>query len=383
MALDYNSLLMALGISGACLAVTLVMSWSVARSELFLLTWATGVVLIVAYVVVYSFYVIYPEPLLAAACFVLLMVGLSALFGAARQFRTSASPLKPTLIAAALSLACTVPPMLAGYDGLGFIAENTAAAVLLSATALEYWRGRAEAPAPVAGLSVLYGVVAAGFVLCAAMLIADGRLVLGGAPQNWAEDVSLALSIAGMTGIGAVSLALNHWRAARRHRHEARTDPLTGLLNRRALFDGFSTMPLNQFTAVIAFDLDDFKSINDLHGHAVGDRVIRAFAEELAQAVSRGDSAARLGGEEFAVVLQRTLPLRAEQLAERVRKSFAARAIATDGGTLQCTVSAGIAFGTEAGISFEKALRLADKALYAAKRDGRNRVATQHLRIAG
>ncbi|MFI0845783.1 diguanylate cyclase domain-containing protein [Mesorhizobium sp. IMUNJ 23232] len=381
MTLDYNSLLLALGFSGACLAVTLVMSWAVARTELFLLTWAVGVFLIVVYVVLYAIYVDYPGPLLGAVCYLTLLTGLSALLGAARQFRTGRSPLRPAIIANAILIIIAVPPILMGYDGLGFIAENIAAAILLSATAREYWLGRAEAPGPILGLSALYAAIAFGFLLCAGVLIWNGKLVLGAAPQNWAEDVSLIISIAGMTGIGALSLALNHWRAAGRHRAEARSDVLTGLLNRRAIFDLCSPTPMRQFSAVIAFDLDDFKAVNDSYGHAVGDEVIRAFAEELAAATGRDDRAARLGGEEFVLVLGRTLPDRAEQLAERIRASFAARSIGADQGAFSCTVSAGIAFGTEAGASFESVLKLADKALYSAKSKGRNQVATRHVRL--
>lgn len=381
MTLDYNSLLIALGFSGACLAVTLVMSWAVARTELFLLTWAAGVSLIVVYVVLYVLYVDAPSPLRGAVCYITLLTGLSALLGAARQFRTGRSPLGPAIIASCLAIVVTVPPILMGYDGLGFMAENIAAAIILSATASQYWIGRDEAPGPILGLSVLYSAVAAGFVLCAFVLIRDGKLVLGQAPQNWAEDLSLAISIAGMTGIGALSLALNHWRAAGRHRNEARTDALTGLLNRRAVFDLCSPAPMRQFSAVIAFDLDDFKAVNDGYGHAIGDRVIRTFADELAAAVGRDDRAARLGGEEFVLVLQRTLPERAEHLAERIRAGFATRRIATEQGHVTCTVSAGLAFGTEGGTSFEEVLRLADKALYSAKSKGRNQVATRHVRL--
>ena len=384
MTLDYNSLLLALGISGGCLAITLVMSWGLSRTEMFLLTWASGVVMIVAYVAIYIVYVDAPHPMLGALCYVLLFAGLSALLGAARQYRSGHFPRRTVMLAGAIAIGLSAPPMLAGYDGLGFICENLAAAVLLSLTAREYWKGRAEAPGPIVSLVVLYAVIAFGFALCAGVLILDGKLVLGAAPQNWAEDLSIATSIAGMTGIGALSLALNHWRAAGRHKREAQTDPMTGLLNRRALFDRYSRTPMRQFTAVIAFDLDEFKAINDRYGHAVGDIVIGAFAGELSAAAARagnGACAARLGGEEFALVLQRSLPQQAEQVAETIRANFAAREIPTDWGPLACTVSAGVAFGAEEGMSFEAVLRLADKALYTSKRGGRNRVSRQAIRL--
>ena len=84
-----------------------------------------------------------------------------------------------------------------------------------------------------------------------------------------------------MTGIGALSLALNQGRIARHHQLEAQTDALTGLLNRRALFDLHGKTPIGAFTAVVVFDLDGFKAINDQYGHAAGDEVLKVFAAEL------------------------------------------------------------------------------------------------------
>ncbi len=126
--------------------------------------------------------------------------------------------------------------------------------------------------------------------------------------------------------------------------------------------------------AVVVFDLDGFKAINDRFGHAAGDEVLKVFAEELSGNLRPTDVAARMGGEEFALVLKRTLPEMVEGTAERIRMAFAARAIETETGRLNCTVSAGFAFGSSEGLSFDKVLSAADKALYAAKRGGRNRV---------
>ena len=175
----------------------------------------------------------------------------------------------------------------------------------------------------------------------------DGKLVLGHAPSNWAEELSLIIVIASMTGIGALSLALNQGRLARHHRHNALTDPLTGLLNRRALFDLHGDAPVGAFTAVVVFDLDNFKAINDEFGHATGDEVLKVFAKELAGNLRPADVAARMGGEEFALVLKRTLPETVEDTAERIRAAFAARRIETETGSLTCTVSAGFAFGSQ------------------------------------
>ena len=89
-----------------------------------------------------------------------------------------------------------------------------------------------------------------------------------------------------------------------------------------------------------------------------------------------------MGGEEFALVLKRTLPEAAEDVAERIRASFATQRIETEAGFVACTVSAGIAFGTKEGLPFDSVLSAADKALYDAKRGGRNRVTASELRRA-
>ncbi|PDT28681.1 GGDEF domain-containing protein [Rhizobium sp. L9] len=374
MMLDYNSLLLALGISAACLAVTLMGSWLVRRTETVLLTATIGLVLVVSGIFIYSVYVSRPDIGFAIGSFVLFHAGFATIWGAGKQFLSGRLSILAIASRALAAMAFSIVPMVAGYDGLAFIADNLAIALLLFATARQYWLARAEAPAPLLGIAALYTLTAISFVLCAAVLIADGKLVLGKAPSNWAEDLSLAVCIAGMTGIGALSLALHQWRLAARHRLEAITDPLTGLLNRRAVFDQYGTRPMGTTAAVIVFDIDHFKSVNDRYGHASGDRVITVFAEELTAHCRSGDTAARLGGEEFALVLKEIMPGRAELTAERIRRAFEAREIPIDGEVLRCTVSVGVAPGRSTPLDFDAMLSAADKALYAAKRGGRNRV---------
>ncbi|MGO7674586.1 GGDEF domain-containing protein [Rhizobium ruizarguesonis] len=374
MMLDYNSLLLALGVSAACLAVTLMGSWLVRRSETVLLTATVGLVLVVSGIFIYSAYVNTPEKWLGVANFLLFHAGFATIWGAGKQFLTGRVSLLAIAIRALAATVFSVVPMLSGYDGLAFIADNLAIALLLFATARQYWLARAEAPAPLLGIAVLYTLTAISFVLCAAVLISDGKLVLGKAPSNWAEDLSLAVCIAGMTGIGALSLALHQWRLAARHRLDAITDPLTGLLNRRALFDQYGTRPIGTTTAVIVFDIDHFKSVNDRFGHAAGDRVLNVFAGELSAHCRTGDTAARLGGEEFVLVLKEIMPGRAELTAERIRRAFEAREIHIDDEVLTCTVSVGVAPGRSKSLDFDAMLSAADKALYVAKRAGRNRV---------
>lgn len=382
MLLDYNSLLLAIGFSGACLCVTMFGSWLSAPKERFMLTWSIGVLLIVANVVAYDLYVKAPGPLIGVMTFSLLLAGLSALLGASFQFRTRRSPMRIIVASVAASFAVVLPPMAFGYDGLSFMFYNAAAAALLFATAREYWRCRREAPVPILGLAGLYSALGLSFVACAAMLALPPRMVLDGPPENWAEELNIVAAIVGMTGIGALSLALNHWRLARAHRQASVTDQLTGLLNRRALFERHESDSTTAVTAVVLFDLDHFKTLNDQHGHAVGDQALRIFALAMKANLGPGETAARLGGEEFVAVLPNATADRAERVAQGIRRTFAGQAIVTEDGDVRCTVSAGIAFGGD-GVSFERVLLAADEALYAAKRAGRDRVERRNLKLVG
>ena len=381
MLLDYSSLLISVGFSALCLAALLFAVWVSNRDDGFLLITATAAALIVGNIVLYSLYLATPSPLRAAAAFVVLLVALSLLYGAAHQFRRGVSPIRPTLTGAT-TLLVVVPPTALGYDGVGFVLYNLCAAALLVAAAWEYWKGRAEARVAIAGLCLLYIFVAVSFALCAMVLVLDGKLVLDGPPSNWAENFNILAVIAGVPGVGAVTLALNQTRLAHAHKRDAMTDPLTGLLNRRALFDAFGDRPLPERTATLVFDIDRFKSINDQHGHSVGDHVILAFARALEDCRKGPTLAARLGGEEFALVMPAASAESALRLAEDVRAAFCRHVDLLGIEGLGCSASAGIAFGVTHGSSFEAVLNEADKALYAAKNSGRDRVLSAEPRLA-
>jgi diguanylate cyclase (GGDEF)-like protein len=374
MTLDYGSLLIALAVSAGCLAATMFGSWFGRRTETFLLSCTFALLLIVSGIVMSGLYIDRPERWLGVVACVLFHSAFAMGWGAGYQFRTGRFPALATAAWATAAMLLSVPPMIAGYDGASFIAENTMIAAALFAIAYQYWLARNEAPAPLTAIALLYSATAVSFALCAAVLIAGGRLVLGAAPKNWAEDLSLAVCIASMTGIGALSLALQQWRIAARHRLDAITDPLTGLLNRRALFDRYGTGAMDTTTAIVVFDIDHFKAINDTYGHGVGDHVLKLFAALLEANCRTGDIAARLGGEEFALVLREMMPGRAEVVAERIRRTLEDYETRLDGSVIRCTVSAGVAVGRPIPTHFDAMLSAADKALYAAKRTGRNRI---------
>ena len=125
---------------------------------------------------------------------------------------------------------------------------------------------------------------------------------------------------------------------------------------------------------MLLLDIDHFKSINDSFGHPVGDEVLRELASRCRGLLRGHDLIARIGGEEFAVILPGTGPAEATEIAERLRMAFAGSPVATQGGEVRVTISLGGAMLSATGETFEVLLKRADAALYEAKRGGRNRV---------
>jgi diguanylate cyclase (GGDEF)-like protein len=151
-------------------------------------------------------------------------------------------------------------------------------------------------------------------------------------------------------------------------------DPLTGLLNRRALTRELERqLALGGDGALLLLDLDNFKDINDLRGHPAGDRVMCTLANVLRDRLGSGHVLGRLGGDEFAVVLPDTDESAATRIADRLRNAVAAIPVTGGVGTTRITVSAGVA-GFRSGDGWQAVLANADLALYASKDGGRNRV---------
>lgn len=374
MPLDYHSLLTAFALSGCGLAITFFVSWLASRTERFLIAWTFGVAFMALGVLVYSWYVQTMSPAVGAAGYTILLAGLAFVFGAGREFRTGILPWRSMAIMATASSLVMAVPMLAGYNGAAIVMLNAAATIILLITAWDYWLGRAEARLAIPLLTALYVVTGLSFVPCAILLLQDGEWRLSQAPSNWAEDLNIVVCLITLSGIGALSLALNQARLARSHKRDAETDPLTGLLNRRALLSRIAE-DIKGPAALVVFDMDHFKMTNDVHGHPAGDDVLRSFGKILAQSCRSRGLAARLGGEEFAILLPGASLVTAAKLADGVRRRLVKRHFSGDGGAFTSTTSAGVAYSDDAVIDFDALLRDADKALYAAKRAGRDQVA--------
>lgn len=160
--------------------------------------------------------------------------------------------------------------------------------------------------------------------------------------------------------------------------HAALTDALTGMQNRRYFDDALREYldefrRINKPVGLMILDLDNFKSVNDTHGHDVGDTVLRAVATCLSEFTRYHDVAARLGGEEFAVVAPNLDEGMLVKLAERIRAAVAHLSVTTGNVTLRVTTSVGLAVWDHKETA-DEFFRRADRKLYQAKRQGRNRV---------
>ena len=158
----------------------------------------------------------------------------------------------------------------------------------------------------------------------------------------------------------------------------ATTDSLTGLFNRRHFLDALEAewsrfSRYHRSVSVLMLDIDHFKSVNDLYGHAIGDEAIKAVAEACLHGKRKSDIIGRIGGEEFAILLPETTLSRARIVAERIRIRIGAQKLKAQDVPFQISASIGVA---EASISMsgpEALIRAADGALYQAKKEGRNR----------
>jgi len=176
-------------------------------------------------------------------------------------------------------------------------------------------------------------------------------------------------------------LAARFFKPVRHLLHYAHFDPLTDLYNRRAFFESSHSLVSNKRKqkmpmCVAMVDVDDFKTINDTHGHSVGDEVLIAIAGRLRGALSDKDLIGRYGGEEFVILLTDADLKQGMQVCERLRLTIADAPVRTAAGLLKTTVSIGIAALPQENSDLSVTLNLADQALLQAKDSGKNRVVT-------
>jgi diguanylate cyclase (GGDEF)-like protein len=291
----------------------------------------------------------------------------------------------PVLLAPCLWLGvCLVPGFLDDLRAR-VIVSSLCIAPLLAMSALEFWRGRDEPLLSRWPVIVLY----ASFSLMFAGRIAFVDLLpfpFGALPAEaaWVGLFNLIAFFHALV-LTVLMVAISKERLELDQRQKAQTDPLTGALNRRA-FMTRGTRLLHRHRhdkkplCLMFLDLDHFKSLNDRFGHAGGDDVLTRFVAIVHDNIRPTDFLFRYGGEEFCCLLPGTATEQAHRVAERIRHRFEMTSVDVEGTAVKCTVSLGIASTETFGYDLDALIRRADMAVYAAKRQGRNRVvvATAH-----
>ena len=252
-------------------------------------------------------------------------------------------------------------------------AFHLTAAVSLTAAAWEVWHDRRTESLPSRPLLAGLLLASAGTFFLQLLYIATHTA----SPQGFALAFSVQMFC--HFGVALMVSSLSNERAEVRLEKVAQTDTLTGVGNRRW---AMSMLParLPVGSAIAQLDLDHFKHINDRFGHAAGDRVLVATADALRHQLRDSDLRARMGGEEFLVYLPDASASAASAIAQRLCGAVQQIRLSELGEDIPVTVSIGLACVTSAGGTWADWLAAADRALYDAKRAGRNRVVTTHER---
>ncbi len=203
-----------------------------------------------------------------------------------------------------------------------------------------------------------------------------GALVLSNTSPGmfFASDIELLQSFA-----ATAAIAIGNARQYGRIQKTAITDPLTGIYNRRGFFESGQN-ELERFRryghplSILFMDVDKFKSINDVYGHAAGDRVLQVIVDRSCQSLRNMDIMGRVGGDEFAILLPETSLPKARTIAERIRRAVTEKPVSVRRKRLEVSTTIGVAAATREIPSMKVLLENADKALYRAKHKGRNRV---------
>jgi len=204
------------------------------------------------------------------------------------------------------------------------------------------------------------------------------------AAQRVAEgDFDVSVQVRSSDELGFATVVFNDMVMQLRQSRErlellTTTDSLTGLLNRKGITEGFSTFLVRYRRhqrpfSVIMLDIDHFKAINDRHGHLAGDLVLKEVSRVLLREMREVDLVGRYGGEEFLMLLDETQAETAFMVAERIRNALATAAISHEGVLIRVTASFGVAEISSGSESMEELMERADKAMYLAKQQGRNR----------
>lgn len=379
MRLDIPTLAMVTVFVTALLGGLLVFAGLQNRAVRALMTWGGAFLLCALGVALVAVRGMVPDWISIQFANVAVLVGLGLVWVGARQFDGRETRMAMVAVAPLIWVAaCAVPDIRADIN-LRTVTVTTLSGLVAFAAAYEVWRGRSEpllSRWPTAITLFVYGAI---------MLVrAPVTLMVpqpAGEYQFTASVFYPLLSFATLlfsVVIAFLLLNMTKERTELRHKTAALVDPLTGVPNRRAFLAGAEQMAAEPradgtVLAVMLFDLDHFKSINDRLGHAAGDAVLMNFAATAVRSFGDDVLFGRIGGEEFGAIMRVSNLGEALAIAEQVRRTFAAAEEADD---LVPTVSIGVALENETTSTLTALMAAADRALYRAKAKGRNRVAS-------
>lgn len=341
-------------------------------------SWRIATLLMAAGSVLLIVQAAYPPGFILPVANALLMLGLTLYWRALRQFyglRDHWTMLLPTLAGVSgIAWFATIAPDLTAR----VVVASVCWLVVLLGGLHALWQGRSEAAISRRVMVGVFVVVVlftfvrlfwfAGGAASGSTVVDTGRLINIITPL-----VATVLPVIGTTAF----LQMCSERIRRQWEHAASTDHLTGLANRFILArEGEARLARrgNDRLALAVVDIDHFKTINDRHGHEVGDLALRHVADRLRAACRASDLPARQGGEEFVVLFAAAPDEDVGALGERLRVAVEASPFRARGVELQMTVSIGVTAARDRDGGLDELLRRADRALYDAKRDGRNRV---------
>ena len=385
MKLDVNTLFMVTIYVEAILGLLLLFAWAQNMAIRAVCWWGFAHMIRAASVVLFGMYGTAPDLITIDLANALLFTAFAVTWTGARVF--DGRPVEPVYLvtgAVLWLLICRLPVLSNAIDLRALIASGIITAYTWL-TAYEFWRGRSEQL--VSRWPAIFMLFASG-----ALFLLRTPLVklLPWTPGNTDLFGSVWLTVLSFEAllftisIAFILLAMAKERTELRHRTAAMVDPLTGIANRRAFLADAGALAKRYSgnpkpSSMLLIDLDNFKSINDTFGHALGDRVLEIFTASTREALRGSDLFGRLGGEEFAALLYDTGSETAVTVAERIRENFAAATNEVDGNVVGATVSIGIAHCEGAVLEVPELLAQADRVLYFAKERGRNRVEVASL----
>ena len=274
--------------------------------------------------------------------------------------------------------ACLVPGFLDNIAAR-VVLSSLMLAPLLAMSAVEFWRGRQEPLQSRWPVIVLFTTLAL-FFASRIPLVNVAPFPFGAQPvaPGWMVAFNLIVFFHALL-LTVLIVAMSKERLELEQRMKAQTDPLTGALNRRAFMTRGARLAQrhcheNAPLCLVFLDLDHFKSLNDRFGHLAGDDVLMKFVAVVHGNIRPTDFLFRIGGEEFCCLLPNTRADQAHTVAERIRHQFEIATVDVSGMPVRATVSLGIASTESFGYDLDTLMRKADMAVYAAKRQGRNRV---------